>query len=124
MSDRYRPPSSTSLALVVLLAPCILPLVAAQSSSSVNPSANVIEGRTWIVIVDVVILVSRRPCLSILIGKARPAHWILLITQISTIIGATAILGDMAWRELYKGRASTVRMRLVQGLVFSDLTLG
>jgi hypothetical protein len=30
----------------------------------------------------------------------------------------------MIWRELWKKRASTVRMRLVQGLVFSDLLLG
>lgn len=43
--------------------------------------------------------------------------------QAFTLLGAGAILASMAWLE-YKGRPSTVRTRLVQALVISDLILG
>ncbi|KAJ9103830.1 hypothetical protein QFC21_002292 [Naganishia friedmannii] len=59
---------------------------------------NSIENDIWVSVVDVVILAF-------------------------TIIGAGAILINMLSREL-RGRAATVRTRLVQGLVVSDFALG
>lgn len=62
--------------------------------------------------------------------KKRVAEWIVQISlprsydQVCTICGASVILGSMLYREHVTKRASTIRMRLVQGLVFSDLLLG
>ncbi|KAJ9094358.1 hypothetical protein QFC19_007966 [Naganishia cerealis] len=70
----------------------------ALGSDTMGIDRNSIENDLWVNIVDVVIL-----------GF--------------TIIGAGAILTSMMSREL-KGRAATVRTRLVQGLVVSDFALG
>jgi hypothetical protein len=69
-------------------------------------------------------------CLRFSNRKKRVAESIVLISfprshdQVSTICGASIILGSMLYREHVTKRASTIRMRLVQGLVLSDLLLG
>lgn len=72
---------------------------ATEMSSALVADTSAAEGKDWVVVVDTVICAS-------------------------TIIGASAILISMLYREIYKRRASAVRMRLVQGLVLSDLILG
>ncbi|KAJ9120109.1 hypothetical protein QFC22_003007 [Naganishia vaughanmartiniae] len=70
----------------------------ALGNDSMGIDRNSIENDLWVNVVDVVILAF-------------------------TIIGAGAILVNMFSREL-RGRAATVRTRLVQGLVVSDFVLG
>jgi hypothetical protein len=77
-----------------------------------------VEQSVWVVIVDVIILVS-------LVSPEIHGDCAEKVAdeQTLTILGATSILTSMAWLE-YKGRASTTRTRLVQSLVLSDLLLG
>ncbi|BEI83902.1 hypothetical protein CcaverHIS002_0405060 [Cutaneotrichosporon cavernicola] len=79
-----------------------LPVIAGEMIqhlvAHIAPEVTALEGETWVLIVDTVILVL-------------------------TIIGACFVLGGMAMNEIRK-RASTTRMRLVQSLIISDVMLG
>lgn len=90
----------------------------ALGNDTMGIDRNSIENDLWVNIVDVVILVS--------INLDSVANLVILTFppwQAFTIIGAGAILINMFSREL-RGRAATVRTRLVQGLVVSDFVLG
>jgi hypothetical protein len=97
-----------------------------QNLALANDTAGVdrdsIENDLWVNIVDVVILVSLAQCLG-LPDVPLFSHVCMVNSQGFTIIGAGSILTSMLSREL-RGKGATVRTRLVQGLVCSDLTLG
>lgn len=59
-------------------------------------------------------------------GQVENRDWVVLVDAVIcslTVVGASSILAHMLWRDL-RGRGATVRTRLVQGLVASDLMLG
>lgn len=84
---------------------------ATEDQPWIDNQTSTIEDDTWVTIGSVTILVSN------------PVHANECSRQSFTIAGALAILGAMFILEL-RGRPATVRTRLVQALVVSDLSMG